>query len=673
MLRPRKMRYLELTVMKNDMDAVLEYLGKRAAVQFPVSASAESQKTANISSIMEKLRNTAAYLSIGIEPESGDEAFLPGEEDQALAENICMAAELLMERESQAEREKERICGAMEETDAFSRMNAPFSDLEHLSYLTLRIGRLDPKNLSALRESLQDRAVIIPLEQADTDASLAGEKIFAASSRKGRFALDSQLNKFSFEPAAVPADYKGVPSQILSGLKTQLAQTESKLEIIRNEKENLRNNASAGIKRLISSWQTAYAIEEIKSRFTVTDSVYHFSGWTPADRVKEITGGLLELTGGRIAIRTYSPHEVPSIRSGSEKVPVSMKHGAFVKGFEPLVFSYGAPLYGTIDPTPVVAFFFTIIFGIMFGDAGQGAVLLIAGILIKKIPGLSAKFANFSTPLVAIGVSSMIMGFLAGSVFTNEKLLTVPTMALTGAITGHPVERILHILPMAEEGGSITKLLYFFGFTVCIGVIINSLGLIINIYNRFTLKKYDAAIFSKTGLAGMLMFWYALSIAVRLLLGGSFQLYDFAGLLIPLFFIFFGPVIWRIISGKRPVLEEGLFLFIMEGFVEVLETVSNYVSNTVSFLRVGAFALSHAVLSYIVFRFTEDLAFSSVTGTFSAILIMLLGNSIIIVLEGMIVAIQVIRLQYYEFFNKFFIETGVEFAPFRFKIKNIKN
>jgi len=104
----------------------------------------------------------------------------------------------------------------------------------------------------------------------------------------------------------------------------------------------------------------------------------------------------------------------------------------------------------------------------------------------------------------------------------------------------------------------------------------------------------------------------------------------------------------------------------MEGFVEILEAVSTYVSNTVSFLRVGAFALSHAVLSFIVFRFAEDV--SGVTaGTLFSILIFIFGNLIIIFLEGMIVAIQVVRLQYYEFFSKFFTETGVEFNPFRFR------
>jgi V/A-type H+-transporting ATPase subunit I len=184
------------------------------------------------------------------------------------------------------------------------------------------------------------------------------------------------------------------------------------------------------------------------------------------------------------------------------------------------------------------------------------------------------------------------------------------------------------------------------------------------------MKKWEAAFFSRNGLAGLFLFWYAIFAALRIILGGSLVWADAAGFLVPVLFIFFGHIFWRTITGAKPILEHGLMTFIMEGFVEILETVSTYISNTVSFLRVGAFALSHAVLSYIVFRFSEELAGSSPAGSISALLIMIFGNVIIIALEGMIVAIQVVRLQYYEFFNKFFTETGVEFAPFRFRKKN---
>jgi V/A-type H+-transporting ATPase subunit I len=197
-------------------------------------------------------------------------------------------------------------------------------------------------------------------------------------------------------------------------------------------------------------------------------------------------------------------------------------------------------------------------------------------------------------------------------------------------------------------------------------VLLNSIGLLVNIINQWVLKRYEKALFSKTGLAGILFFWYAIFLAVRILRGGRFAWFDLAGLLVPVAGIFFGPLIWRLISGERPVLEHGFMVFVMEGFVEILETASTYISNTVSFLRVGAFALSHAVLSFIVFTLSEMVGELAVGPVFSLI-VMIFGNGVIILLEGMIVAIQVVRLQYYEFFSKFFTETGVEFSPFRFR------
>jgi V/A-type H+-transporting ATPase subunit I len=306
----------------------------------------------------------------------------------------------------------------------------------------------------------------------------------------------------------------------------------------------------------------------------------------------------------------------------------------------------------------------------MFGDVGQGLVLLLAGLLtgrrgLKALKGLK----GYSTPLIAVGIASMVMGILNGEFFTDEEILTGPTRAITGFLTGHPVDRILTLMPLTEKGGSVTKLFYFFGFTIAVGIIFNSIGLLVNIINQWGLRNYEKALFSKTGIAGTVLFWYAISIAIRCLLGGSFQWFDFIGLTLPAFCIFFGPLIWRIIEGERPVLEHGFLVFFMEGFVEILETVSTYVSNTVSFLRVGAFALSHAVLSFIIFKLSEMVMESAggIGGSAVFLLIMIFGNVVIILLEGMIVAIQVVRLQYYEFFSKFFTETGVEFSPFRFR------
>ena len=123
----------------------------------------------------------------------------------------------------------------------------------------------------------------------------------------------------------------------------------------------------------------------------------------------------------------------------------------------------------------------------------------------------------------------------------------------------------------------------------------------------------------------------------------------------------FGEVLERIVDNEHPVLENGLLSAIIDAVVELLETVITYLSNSVSFLRVGAFALSHAVLGTIISRLMEIVPVLP-----GKIAVGIVGNGIVIVLEGMIVAIQVMRLQYYEFFSKFFNETGREFKPFTF-------
>jgi len=664
MLRTYKMKSVEFTVLKNDMDMVLEYLGRSRAIHFPPLKNVnDTPKARSIRQTLERLNAAAAFIGVEIKEDDTDteNAHIISEKDMTITENLLTSVENIKDRFLKAQHEKQSIQETLNETQAFSKLDVPFSEMEQLSYMTLRIGRLDQKGQSELREKLGDRAVILPLSD--------GNRVIAASSRKGRFTLDSQLKKVSFEPISFPQEFKGIPSEFVSAIKSKNELLEEEINNINNEKDDFRIKNEKEINRLYLLWEIALSIEEIKTRFTATEYSYHFAGWIPANMAPKIVKDLLEITSGRIAVNSYSPEEVPSIQDGSEKVPVYLKHGAFVNGFQSVVFSYGAPLYGTIDPTPLVAFFFTLLFGIMFGDVGHGFALFLAGVLIIKGPRQLAKFKSYSVPLVSIGISSMFFGLLFGSVFTNERLLIGITRKITGFVTGRPIDRILSIMPLAESGGSLMKLMYFFGFTIGIGIILISIGLLINIANRLILKKYEQALFSKTGMAGLFMFWYAIYIAVHVLLGGQFIMLDIVFLLTPVVFIFFGPVIWRFIAREKPLLEHGLMTFIMEGFVEILETISGYISNTVSFLRVGAFALSHTVLSFIVFRFSEELGGSGIGGSLMALLILISGNTIIIVLEGMIVAIQVVRLQYYEFFNKFFVETGVEFSPFRFNTK----
>jgi V/A-type H+-transporting ATPase subunit I len=616
----------------------------------------------------ERIKSAAAYLRLELPTEPYETSRLPTAENNALAETICSAVFALHEREIAEKNERQKLEDALNESKAFANLNAPFSELDQLSYLTLRVGHLDPKGQEEIKKNLADRAAIIPLDDG---------RILAASSRNGRFALDSELKKQAFTPIAIPKDYKGIPVELLSGLETRYKNTETDLQKISEEKDHLLAVYGHQLLSLFASYLMANITEQLKEKLVATASTYFLAGWIPATDANNFAAELIRLTAGRIGIRTLEPSEVSSVRSGAEKVPTSLSHGRFVRSFEPLVFSYGAPLYGSIDPTPFVAVFFTLLFGVMFGDVGQGFVLLLLGLLInqKKVKFL-AGFEHFGGPLISVGIFSMIMGLLYGGIFSNETLLEAPTRAFTGFLTETPVgnffgihetEKILSLMP---ERGSLTKLFYFFGFTLALGVILNSVGLIFNIINQYSSKNYEKAFFSKTGLAGALLFWYAIGIAIRFIFQGTLHWFDVPCLVIPLLCIFFGPGIWRLIAGEHPLLKEGLLVFIMEGIVEILETLSSYISNSVSFLRVGAFALSHAVLSFITFTMADLVAKGSMLGPLFSVVVIIFGNLIIIVLEGMIVAIQVTRLQYYEFFSKFFTETGVRFVPFRFRKEN---
>jgi V/A-type H+-transporting ATPase subunit I len=660
MMKPRKMKRIELTVLRRDADRVLEYLGMQgvlhlAAGEVPPPEPAQSGADSS-QAILDRLGEAAAYLRFSLSDEPGRGSRLPTAEDALAVRAALEAVAVLREREAALSSERKKIEDALSEAKSFSNLNAPFSDLERLSYLTLRVGRIDPRRVGELRESLGDRAAVIPLGDDG--------RVLAAASRKGRFALDTELGKVSFAPIVVPEGFTGVPRELMAGLEKRAAETDRALAELGTEKAEFAARSSPQIARLADAYRIAAAVDRLKAGLETTRSAYRLRGWIAADRVEATVADLERLADGRVAVRSYDPEEVETVREGTEKVPVSLDHGRFVGGFERVVFSYGAPLYGTIDPTPFVAFSFTILFGLMFGDVGQGLVLLLLGLLADRgrLKPLS-RFSRFSPALMAVGISSMVVGFLDGEVFANESILIRPMRAVSGFLTGVPVDRVLHLMP---EKGNLERLFLFFGFTVAVGVVLNSVGLVINIVNLISLRRWEKALFSKTGASGALVFWYALFFALRVASGGSPAWFDAVGLGLPALGLFFGPALWRLAAKERPVLEHGAMAFIMEGFVEILESASYYVSNTVSFLRVGAFALSHAVLSFIVFTLSTMVS-RAPAGAALSLLVVVAGNAIIILLEGLIVAIQVVRLEYYEFFSKFFTETGVEFSPFRFR------
>jgi len=661
MAKTAQMRLIELMVLKQDISTVLEYIGKKGSFQFQSELnkkekakeenSSETEFDINIR-YFEEIKKACNFLNITDFNLDIKSCTSPSSEDRKSADKFLLAFNELKKRLTDGASNAAKVSEAYKEAMAFSNLQVSYSELEHLSFLSIRIGKIALENYEDLKDSLQDNAVVIPLGE---DKS----RILVVSSKKGRFALDSALKENGFVPLEIPEDFNGMPEDVLEGLKKQKEEAEEELKNLEVERNNFIETHTSVIKKLAGNFKIGIQIAQIEKKLESTELVYRITGWVPEADFDSYMKELDEITESRIAIRKFEPLEVPSVISGKEQVPVKLEHGKFIKSFERMIFSYGSPLYGTIDPTPFVAVFFTILFGIMFGDCGQGLVFLLAGILMAckviKVGGWN----KFAPVFMAIGISSTLMGLLTGEFFSNETLLEPFSEWVTG-LFGTPHAPIIKMMPSSDPS-SIVAMFGVFGVAVAIGFVINTIGLILNIINNILLKRYDEAIFGKNGIAGALFFWYVIVMVVRIAaFHHVIQVYDWIVIGITLFFAAFASPFERAMKHEKPLLENGFGTYLISGLVELIEVISGYLSNTVSFVRVGAFALSHAVLDFLILTLME------LCGGVGGIAILIVGNAIIIVLEGMIVAIQVIRLQYYEFFSKFFHETGREFTPFVF-------
>ena len=319
-----------------------------------------------------------------------------------------------------------------------------------------------------------------------------------------------------------------------------------------------------------------------------------------------------------------------------------MHHSRLIRPFELLVSNYGFPGYREIEPTILVGATFLVMFGLMFGDIGQGAVLVVAGFVLAGSK-LGPKFRDIGSIMVFAGFAAIGVGFLFGEFFGSESVVAPLWM---------------HVM----EGDNPLTLLVW---CVALGIFMISLGLILNIINCFRQKDFIAGTINKNGLAGLTFYWGALWLGLRYVVwetppsGVEFVVL----LLVPVLVIFFRVPILALL-GKEPG-EEGW----IESGMDIFEMLVSFLSNTVSFVRVAAFALAHTGLAMATYALA-DMASDLPAGVVLAAVVIVLGNIVIIAFEGLVVSIQCLRLEYYEFFTKFFKGGGRPFSPFRLRAES---
>jgi V/A-type H+-transporting ATPase subunit I len=430
--------------------------------------------------------------------------------------------------------------------------------------------------------------------------------------------LASVLSSASFQPLPIPA-----------GLED--ASPEHKFDELSAERDRLQTERRA-LSAQVGDWerqhqaflrgarQTLLMAEPFVTLDPSIRSAGHLAvvcGWVPARAVAELETRLRASLALPFELDSRDPE--PAERPLVPTVPTKNR---LLAPFATLVKQYGIPQYGEVDPTPLFAVTFLLMFGSMFGDIGQGAVIAAVAWAFR------AKLGGFYRFGVMAGVSSMFFGVLYGSIFGYEEILP--------ALWKSPIHYPILMLEIA------------LGY----GVLFIAVACVLAIYNRMAVKDFVAAIFGHHGLINLLFYlalvWGAVGIATDSSFG-TLPLTLVIGALLAL-----AGYAWSHLSA--PLGEKILVVFI-----ETLETVVGYISNTLSFLRVAAFSLNHAALSIAV------LTLAGMMGTTGHVITVILGNLFVLVLEGAIVAIQVMRLQYYEGFSRYFSGDGHEFTPLRLR------
>ncbi len=338
-------------------------------------------------------------------------------------------------------------------------------------------------------------------------------------------------------------------------------------------------------------------------------------GWAPQQRLGEIEARLKHALKLPFVLNTRPPH-----RDERQLVPVPAQGKGLLKPFSILVQQYGVPRFGEFDPTLLFAVTYVGMFGMMFGDVGHGAVIMLLGFLLRR------KLGAFTRFFAVAGASSILFGFLYGSVFGVE----------------HWIEP-LWIAPMTDP-------IYMLTVALIWGVIFLTVGSIIAISNRLLSGDQMAALFGPGGIVSLVLYLALLGGMVSLAQGKGFPLAATVLSLLTLAVLI--VALWRSSEGS---IGERIFTTIIETF----EIVNNYVASSLSFLRVAAFSLNHVALSLAVFTLADGM------GIVGHWITLILGNIFIIVLEGVIVTIQTLRLEYYEGFSRYFYGDGTPFKPLR--------
>jgi V/A-type H+-transporting ATPase subunit I len=515
----------------------------------------------------------------------------------------------------------------MAQISPFIGLDFELSKLKDFRFIDYQFGRILVKDYHRLERYIFENPYTLFYE-CNNDTEYVWGVYFVPHTH--RVELEAVYASFHFEEIEISDEFRSTPRQVFEKAQSRLSECQQALEGLQMRLVELVKSREDEILSACESLDSYCRNFNIRKFAACTQDkgegieYYILFGWLAREDAAKLEQELAK--DGKVQLAQEDGDL-------SVNPPTRLKNPKLLKPFEMFVEMYGLPAYNEMDPTIFVALTYTLMFGIMFGDVGQGACLMVGGFLLYRFKNL-----RLAGIVGVAGIWSVVFGFLYGSLFGFEEALP--------ALWMKPMDNIMNTLMLAIGFGA--------------GLIL--LAMVLNIINAVRAKDYGRLFFNQSGIAGLVCYGFVVLCALLFLTGHGLPATVLICIAvgIPLIAILLKEPLSHLVERKSNIFPEGSkVMFFVEALVEGFDVVLSYATNTISFVRVGAFALSHAGMMGVV------MTLAGLEKGSPNWLVIVLGNLLVAGLEGLIVGIQVLRLEYYEMFSRFYSGSGKPFVSFK--------
>ena len=555
---------------------------------------------------------------LGLEPEY--RPFAEGadlEEGQKYLDDLAQQLDQMDQWEEALKQETADDRSSVSQLEKLAGLSVQLDTLRSMDHLSFRFGHLPEDSYRTFSEVLDKREDCFFFPTHTENNQVYG-CYFALKAREEK--VDALFDSMHFVPVPLDDRLGGTAQEAIAALRHEMEDDEQALAQLKAQRQELAQQQQDHLLSLRSWLCRENQVMEMRRFGARSKETFYLMGWVPEDDLGEFMAHL-DAYGklDYVVDRAEETELVP---------PTKLKNSLLGRIFEPFLRMYGLPNYHEYDPSSFMAITYCIFFGIMFGDVGQGIGLALIGLFLA-----TKKKMWLGKIIVCCGISSTIFGFVYGSVFGFEKIL--------------PGFKIL-------EGSNVVYLLVA---SLAMGVVMLAFVMVLNVLNGIRQHDFDKIFFGPNGLAGM-VFYLGLIIAALVTLVGGYNLfrvwYVLPVLVLPLILILFREPLSALAEGKEDWKPESLGGLLVSGFFELFETLLSFLTNTLSFLRVGAYAITHVCLMLVI---------HTMAGANLNPIVLVLGNLFVMGFEGLLVGIQVLRLEFYELFGRFYQDSGREYRP----------